>query len=101
VVAVTEGAGGEEDVLGAGAVEEGDTAARAVGVAVVEVHKERGVAGVAGKDLEDDGSENAAGRSIVGGVVRGGLGRGVRGDGEALGADVGPAERGGLGAGGA
>jgi hypothetical protein len=101
VVAIAEGAGGEEDVRGAAAVEEGDAAAGAVGGAVVQVHEERGLAGVAGQDLEDDSSEDAAAGGIVGGVVGNGLGGGVRGDGEVLGAKVGGAEGGGLGPGGA
>ena len=98
--AVTEGAGGEEDIRGAGAVEDGDTAARAVGGAVVHVHEEL-LSRVARQDLKDCGGEDAAAGGAVGAVVGDGLGGGVRGDGEVLGAEVGGAEGGGLGPGGA
>jgi len=73
VVAVTEGGDGEEDVRGAGAIEDSDTAAGAVGAAVVEVQEEGGLAEVAGDDLGGEGGEDAAGGGVVGGVIGNGL----------------------------
>ena len=79
MVAVAEGGGRKEDILGGGAVEDGDAAARDVRVAVVQVEEERGVAGVAGEDLRGEGGEDAAAGRAIRGVVRDGF-RGVSGE---------------------
>jgi hypothetical protein len=99
VIAVAEGVGGEQDLLRAGAVEEGDTAARGVGAAVVQVQEQRRLARVPGEHLGGNSRKDAAGWSAVGVVVRDRLGGGVRRNSGILVAEVAGAERGGLGAG--
>ena len=86
---------------GTGAVEERNVALGRVGVAVVEVHEEGRLAGVARQHLEGQGGEDTAAGGAVGlvrFVVDGLLGR-VRGDREGLGAVVDGADEGGLGPG--
>src|SRR5437773_1584503 len=62
VEAVAEGAGWQKNILGPGAVKDGDSAAGRVGSAVVDVHEEL-VAGFVTDDLEDEASEHpTAGR---------------------------------------
>ena len=74
VVAVTELGDGSGDCRGTGAVEERVAALGRVGAAVVEVHEEGGVAGVACQHLKGEGGEDAA---AGGAVVRGGTSAGT------------------------
>jgi len=66
-----------------GAVKILDPAAGAVRAAIVEVHEEL-VTRLVADDLEGDRREDAAGVSVVGDVILGGLFGGVRGDGKIL-----------------
>ena len=78
MIAVAELGDGDADGREAGAVEGLDIGLGGVGAAVVEVHEQGWLAGLAASHLEGQGGQDTATEGVVGGVVWYGLARLVR-----------------------